>query len=94
MSAASAADVRREASISMSCVIRSISQAIPLWIDLPTGGFPCVAVRTMVEILMGPDLTRLIQPVFFLQLSGKILLGEVLEILIGERVEFILETTG
>ena len=78
MSAASAADVRRQANITTSSVIRSISHAIPTWIDLPTGKFPCM----------------LIQPVFFLQLSGKILLGEVLEILIGERVEFILETAG
>jgi hypothetical protein len=41
-------------------------------------------VQGTMLMLMGPDLIGLIQPVFFLQLSGKILLGEVLKILIGE----------
>ena len=55
MSAASAADVRRQANITTSSVIRSMSHAISTWIDLPTGKFPCINPASLFPSAFGED---------------------------------------
>ena len=38
------------------------------------------------------DPFELIQPVFVFELFGEVLLGQVLEVLVGEGIQFVLET--